>query len=69
MNLRQQEARLHNQAKARTSFAGARRWLSIGLLIVLIVSVMTAWFGFLGWGLIGCLRSLAGFVQHLWSTL
>jgi hypothetical protein len=61
-----QQARLHNQAKARFSLTGARRRLSVGLLIVLIVSVMTAWFGFLGWGLIEFLRSLVGFVKHLW---
>ncbi len=64
-----QQARLHNQAKARVSLAGATRGLSIGLLIVLIASVMTAWFGFLGWGLIEFLRSLAGLVQYLWSML
>jgi predicted PurR-regulated permease PerM len=61
-----QQARLHNQAKARFSLTGARRRLSVGLLIVLIVSVMTAWFGFLGWGLIEFLRSLISFVKHLW---
>jgi hypothetical protein len=61
------QARLHNQAKAPVSFAGAARRLSIAFLIVLIVSTMTAWFGFLGWGLIEFLRSLAGLVKHLWS--
>jgi hypothetical protein len=64
-----QQARLHNRAKARFSLTGARRGLSIGLLIVFIVSVMTAWFGFLGWGLIEFLRSLVGFVKYLWSTV
>jgi hypothetical protein len=64
-----QQARLHNQPKARVSLAGVRRGLLIGLLIVLIVAAMTAWFGFLGWGLIEFLRSLAGLVQHLWSML
>lgn len=64
-----QQARLHNQAKARVSLAGVRRGLLIGLLIVLIVAAMTAWFGFLGWGLIEFLRLLAGLVQHLWSIL
>jgi hypothetical protein len=68
MNVHQQ-ARLHNQAKARISLRGAKRGLSIGLLIAFIVSVMIAWFGFLGWGLIEFLRSLIGFVQHLWSML
>jgi predicted PurR-regulated permease PerM len=64
-----QQARLHNRAKARFSLTGARRGLSIALLIVLIVAVMTAWFGFLGWGLIEFLRSLVGFVKYLWSTV
>jgi len=64
-----QQARLHNQAKARVSLAGAGRGLLIGLLSVFIVAVMTAWFGFLGWGLIEFLRSLAGLVQHLWSMI
>lgn len=64
-----QQARLHTRAKARISLAGAKRSLSLGLLIVLIVSVMIAWFGLLGWGLIECVRALIGFVQHLWSTL
>ena len=61
-----QQAKLHNQAKTRFSLAGARRSMSIGLLIAFIVSVMTAWFGFLGWGLIELVRSLIGFVKHLW---
>jgi hypothetical protein len=64
-----QRARLHNLTKARASFAGARRSLSIGLLVVFIVSVMVVWFGFLGWGLIEFLRSLIGFAEYLWSTL
>ena len=64
-----QQARLHNRAKARFSLTGARRGLSIALLIVLIVAVMTAWFGFLGWGLIELGRSLVGFVKHLWSMV
>ena len=64
-----QQAELHNQAKGRFSLTGARRGLSIALLIVLIVSVMIAWFGFLGWGLIELLRSLVGFVKHLWSMV
>ena len=53
-----QQVGLHNQAKARFSRIGARRGLFVWLLIALIVSVMIAWFGFLGWGLIEFLRSL-----------
>ena len=64
-----QQAKPHNQAKARPSFTGARRGLSIALLAAFIISVMIAWFGFLGWGLIELLRSLVGFVKHLWSMV
>ena len=64
-----QQVRLHNQTRARFSLTGVRRGLSIGLLIVFIVSVMIAWFGFLGWGLIELLLSLVGFVKHLWSLV
>jgi hypothetical protein len=64
-----QQARLHHQAKARFSLAGAGRGLFIALLVIVIVAVMTAWFGLLGWGLIELLRSLPGFVRHLWSTV
>jgi hypothetical protein len=64
-----QQAKPHNQAKARFSLTGAKRGLFIALLTALIVSVMTAWFGFLGWGLIELLLSLVGFVKHLWSMV
>lgn len=68
MNLHQR-ARLHNLAKTRLSLTGARRGLSIGFLVVFMVSVMVVWFGFLGWGLIELLRSLIDFAEYLWSTL
>jgi hypothetical protein len=61
----QQQARPHKQAKARYSLTDAKRGLSVSLVAVVIVSAMGAWFGFLGWGLIGLLRSLVGFVQQL----
>ncbi len=60
-----QQAKPHEQAKARYSLIDARRGLSVAFVAVLIVSAMGAWFGFLGWGLIELLRSLVGFVQHL----
>lgn len=63
------QARLHNQAKARVSFTGATRGLSVALLVALIASSMIAWFGFLGWGLIEFLRSLIGLIKHLWSMV
>ena len=64
-----QQVGLHNQAKVRFSRPGARRGLFVWFLIVLIVSVMIAWFGFLGWGLIELLRSLIGFAKYLWSII
>ena len=64
-----QQAKPHTQAKPRYSRIDARRGLSIALVTALIVSVMIAWFGFLGWGLIELLRSLVGFVKHLWSII
>jgi hypothetical protein len=64
-----QQVRLHNQAKVRFSRPGARRGPFVWFLIVLIVSVMIAWFGFLGWGLIEFLRSLIGFAEYLWSIV
>ena len=64
-----QQLWLHNQAKARFSRNGARRGLLVWLLIALIVSVMIAWFGVLGWGLIEFLRSLIGFAKYLWSIV
>ena len=64
-----QQAKPHNHAKARFSLTGAKRGLFIALLTALIVSVMTAWFGFLGWGLIELLLSLVGFVKHHWSMI
>jgi hypothetical protein len=64
-----QQAKPHKQAKARYPLTDARRGLSIALLTAFIVSVMAAWFGFLGWGVIELLRSLVGFVKHLWSII
>jgi len=61
-----QQVRLHNQTRARFLLSGVRHGLSIGLLVVFIMSVMIAWFGFLGWGLIEFLRSLIGLVKYLW---
>jgi type VI protein secretion system component VasF len=48
------------QATHRSS-AGARHRTLIGFLAALIVLVMLAWFGFLGWGMLELFRSLLGF--------
>ena len=41
----------------------------IALLVVLIVSVMIAWVGFLGWGAIAILRTIATGIGSLWTTI
>jgi hypothetical protein len=41
----------------------------IGLLAALIVSAMVVWLGFLGWGMVEILRSIAAFVKTLWTTI
>jgi hypothetical protein len=41
----------------------------IGLLAVVIVSTMVVWLGFLGWGIVEILRSIAVFVKTLWTTV
>jgi hypothetical protein len=39
----------------------------VGLLVGLIVSVMIAWVGFLGWGVVEMLRAIAGGIGSLWT--
>ena len=51
--------------KARSSSTRTRRKLLIGFLSVLIVSVMIAWVGFLGWGLMEILRAMATWIGNL----
>jgi hypothetical protein len=41
----------------------------IGFLAVLIVSAMVVWLGFLGWGMVEILRSIAAFVKTLWTDI
>jgi len=41
----------------------------IGLLAALIVSAMVVWLGFLGWGMVEILRSMAAFVKTLWTII
>ena len=55
--------------KARLSRRRARRKLLIAFLTVLIVSVMIAWLGFVGWGMFELLRALGGFARSLWLAL
>lgn len=39
----------------------------VGLLVGLIVSVMIAWVGFLGWGVVEMLRTIASGIGSLWA--
>jgi hypothetical protein len=47
----------------------ASRKVVIALLVALIITVMIVWFGLLGWGAIGLLRSIAGGLGTLWTKL
>jgi len=50
------------------SSAQASRKFAIGALAVLIVAVMIAWFGFLGWGLVAMLQWLLDCIKTFWTT-
>jgi uncharacterized membrane protein len=39
----------------------------VGLLVGLIVSVMIAWVGFLGWGVVEILRTIATAIGSFWT--
>ena len=41
----------------------------IALLVVLIVSVMIAWVGFLGWGAVEILRTIVIGIGSLWMKI
>jgi hypothetical protein len=53
--------------KARLSFPQTGRKVAIYFLAALIVSVMIAWFGFLGWGFVAMLQRLSDYVKDLWT--
>jgi hypothetical protein len=67
---------LQRSAKLKASSTRAR-WLSlqtgrrlvIYFLAALIVSVMIAWFGFLGWGFVAILQRLLDYVKDVWTHL
>jgi hypothetical protein len=40
----------------------------MGLLATMIASAMIVWLGFLGWGIVEILRSLAACFRSLWTT-
>ncbi|WP_291846080.1 hypothetical protein [Bradyrhizobium sp.] len=41
----------------------------VGLLVVLVLSAMTGWLAFLGWGTIEFFRSLAVLIMHVWTEV
>ena len=49
------------------SFPQTGRKVAIYFLAALIVSVMIAWFGFLGWGFVAMLQRLSDYVKDLWT--
>jgi hypothetical protein len=53
--------------KVRHSPARPRRQVVIYLLATLIVSVMIAWFAFLGWGMIELLQWLSACIKSFWT--
>jgi len=54
--------------KPRLSRARTGRKVAICLLAVLIVSVMIAWLGFLGWGVVEMLQWLSSCIKNFWAT-
>jgi len=54
--------------KARPSSKWTSRKVAIGLLVTLIVAVMIAWFGFLGWGMLELLWAVAAWIEKLWAA-
>ena len=68
MNNRQPVELQGQRIKRRFSSGGLRRKIVLGLLATLIVCAMIAWLGFLGWGILEMLRSLATFIKRLVVT-
>ena len=54
--------------KPRVSRARTGRKIVVCLLAILIVSVMIAWLGFLGWGVVEILQWLSAGLKNFWTT-
>jgi len=54
--------------KSRRSPARTGRKVAICLLVTLIVAVMIAWLGFLGWGTVEILQWLSACIRNFWTT-
>lgn len=48
--------------------ARPRKQVALYLLAALIVSVMIAWFAFLGWGMIELLQWLSACIKSFWTN-
>jgi hypothetical protein len=53
--------------KTQSSSSRAGKKLIIGLLVVLIVSVMIVWIGFIGWGVLEVLKAIGTWIRNLWT--
>jgi hypothetical protein len=54
--------------KARSSSNPISKKVVMGLLATMIATAMIVWLGFLGWGIVEILRSLAACTRSLWAT-
>jgi len=54
--------------KRRLSTMRTGKKVAVCLLIILIVSVMIAWLGLLGWGIVEILQWLLGRIKNFWTT-
>jgi hypothetical protein len=70
MNDLRRSAKLQDSStKARLLSPQTGRRVAIYFLAALIVSVMIAWFGFLGWGFVAILQRLLDYVKDVWTHL
>jgi hypothetical protein len=67
MNDLQRSAKLSTMARLLSPQTGRR--VAIYFLAALIVSVMIAWFGFLGWGFVAILQRPLDYVKDLLTHL
>ena len=55
--------------KPRSAPGAVKRRIVIGFFVTLIVLVMVAWLGFLGWGFIELVWAMGSYLAKLWSTV
>ena len=54
--------------KPRVDSRRRTRKAIIGLLAALIAAAMIGWLGFLSWGVVELLRTVANFIDTIWKT-